>query len=50
MKELKNMIATLTQAAKENPKEFWGGLIAMATVFIGLWAGLWLIAICEGRV
>jgi len=50
MKELKMMFTTLKEAAKEDPKEFITGIIAITAIFVGLWASLWLVAIIEGRV
>ena len=44
------MIQTLNEARKEDPKEFWGGIVAMIAIFGMLYGGLWVIAILEGRV
>ena len=47
---MKEMIKTLVEAAKEDPKEFITGVIAITGVFVGLWASLWFVAIIQGRV
>jgi hypothetical protein len=47
---MKQMIRTLNEARKEDPKEFWGGIVAMITIFGMMYIGLWTIAILQGRV
>ena len=47
---MKQMIRTLNAVRKSNPKEFWGGIVAIATIFGMLYIGLWVIAILQGRV
>lgn len=47
---MKQMIRTLNEVRKSDPKEFWGGIVAMATIFGMLYFGLWTIAILQGRV
>lgn len=47
---MKKMIRTLNEARKEDPKEFWGSIVAMITIFGMMYVGLWAIAILQGRV
>jgi len=47
---MKTMFKVLYQTAKEDPKEFWGSLLFLVGLFVGLWGLLWLEAICQGRV
>lgn len=42
---MKTMFKVLFQAAKEDPKEFWSGLLFIIVLFTGLWGLLWLNAI-----
>ena len=44
------MIRTLNAVRKSNPKEFWGSIVGIATIFGMLYIGLWVIAILQGRV
>jgi hypothetical protein len=44
------MYATLVEAFKEDPKEVIVSFIAVTSIFVMLWGGLWLAAILEGRV
>ena len=44
------MIRTLNAVRKSNPKEFWGSIVGIATIFGMLYFGLWVIAILQGRV
>lgn len=50
MKDLKEMFTVLNDCRKEDPKEFYGGLLFMIVLFGGFYATMWLAAICEGRV
>jgi len=47
---MKQMIQTLNEARKEDPKEFWGSIAVVVAIFGMLYSGLWVIAILEGRV
>ena len=47
---MKQMIRTLNEARKEDPKEFWGSIAVVVTIFGMMYGGLWAIAILEGRV
>lgn len=47
---MKQMIRTLNEARKEDPKEFWGSIAAVVTIFGMMYGGLWAIAILEGKV
>ena len=47
---MKQMIRTLNAVRKSNPKEFWGGIVAVTSIFGMLYIGLWVIAILQGRV
>lgn len=47
---MKQMIRTLNEARKEDPKEFWGGIVVMISIFGMMYVGLWAIAILQGRV
>jgi hypothetical protein len=46
---MKDIIKTLKEAAKENPKELIECTLAFIMLFALLWGGLWFIAIIEGR-
>ena len=41
---MKEMIKTLAQAAKEQPKEFLTGAATLAAIFGALYVGLWFAA------
>jgi hypothetical protein len=47
---MKKMIRTLNEARKEDPKEFWGSIAVVVTIFGMMYSGLWVIAILQGRV
>jgi hypothetical protein len=47
---MRDMFNTLKEAFKENPLEVIYGGLFMTSIFVGLWASLWLVAILEGRV
>jgi hypothetical protein len=49
IENMKEMLRTLNEARREDPKEFWGGIVAMIAIFGSLYVGLWVIAILEGR-
>jgi hypothetical protein len=38
---MKNMFKVLYETAKNDPKEFWGGILFMVLLFCGLWGSLW---------
>ena len=47
---MKQMIRTLNAVRKSNPREFWGGVAAVTSIFGMFNIGLWAIAILQGRV
>ena len=47
---MKQMIRTLNEARKEDPKEFWGSIVVVIAIFGMMYVGLWAIAILQGSV
>jgi hypothetical protein len=47
---MKEMFKALNEARKEDPKEFWGGIIAVALTMLAMSVGFWLVGIIEGNV
>jgi hypothetical protein len=41
------MFKVLFQVAKEDPKEFWSGILFFVLMFTGLWTLLWLDVIID---
>jgi hypothetical protein len=47
---MKDMIKTLADSAKSNPKDFIASVAVVLFIFLAMWAATWIEAIMNGKV